>query len=147
MSRSTLGAAPSSSTHIGYTLTTSLLVATSVVNDFLPSAAGVLIPSPGYWLINYAVRLTAPNNNGQIGRIFTKIGSPSPGYTTLTLGLSDNSAIQYINSAASVSNAGSGVVNVTNTTTYIYIHVILSIAAGPITTNNTDSYMQFTRIG
>jgi uncharacterized membrane protein len=143
----TLGSAPTSSTHIGYTLTTSLTSATSITAGNLPTFDGIKIPSPGIWLISYTIRLTAPNNNGSVGRFFTNISSPSTGYTTISLAVSENSGIQSVNNNTSASNTGSAVLNVTNSTTYISIYVVLGVIAGPITTNNPDSYMQFTRIG
>jgi len=105
-----------------------------------------LIPSPGIWLINYTFRLTAPNNNGIIARFYSSIGSTGATPSVL-LGVCESSATQAVNSNTSASNCASGVVNVTNSNTYIFIYVVLGITAGPITSNNVDSYMQITRIG
>jgi hypothetical protein len=118
----------------------------SLTDNYLPNTTGVLIPSPGIWLINYVVRLTA--TNGSINRFLAWIASPSTGYTTLTLGFSEISASQPVNSSVgSTAVNGSGVLNVTNTTTYIHIHAIVSITSGPIGVESANSYLQFTKIG
>ena len=142
----TLGAAPTTSGHLGYTLTTSLVRVPGITSDYLPNTTGILIPSAGIWFINYSITISAPNNNGIINSIYTSIASPSIGYTTLSLGIVQTTTTQTCNNAGGISNSGSGVVNITNNSTYIYIYVNLSIGAGPINTFGTNSYMQFTRI-
>ena len=122
--------------------------ATSFTGGYLPNSTGVLIPTPGVWLINYVVRLNTPNSTGAITNFFTKITSPSAGYTSVSLGLSEISGNPQLNANTSIScsNTGTGILTVANSSTYIYIYVILGVYAGPYTISN-DSYLQFTRIG
>jgi hypothetical protein len=116
-----------------------------LTDNFLPNTTGVLIPSPGIWLISYVVRLTA--TNGTIDRFLCWISSPSTGYTTLTLGFSEIKTAQGVGSSGATALNGSGVVTITNTTTYIYVHAIVSVLSGPIGVESSNSYLQFTKIG
>ena len=144
----TLGAAPTTNSgQLGYTTSTSLFFGSSFTGGNLPDNTGVLIPAPGVWLINYAVKLSTGNATGAINNFYTRISSPSAGYTTLSLGLSEISGAPQLNANTTVgiTNNGSGILTVTNSTTYIYISVVLGIYAGPYTINNV-SYLQFTRI-
>ena len=144
----TLGAAPTTNSgQLGYTTSTSLFFGSSFTGGNLPDNTGVLIPAPGVWLINYAVKLSTGNATGAINNFYTRISSPSAGYTTLSLGLSEISGAPQLNANTTVgiTNNGSGILTVTNSTTYIYISVVLNVYAGPYTINNV-SYLQFTRI-
>ena len=112
----------------------------------LPDNTGVLIPAPGVWLISYNVKLATTNATGQVNTFYTRIASPSAGYTTIVLGLSEISSPSLTaNTSLGLTNNGSAVLTVTNSTTYIYISVVLGITAGPYTINSS-SYLQFTRI-
>lgn len=131
---------------LGYNTSTSLFFASSFTGGNLPDNTGVLIPAPGVWLISYNVKLATTNATGQVNTFFTKIASPSAGYTTIALGLSEISAPSLTaNTTTSLTNNGSAILTVTNNTTYIYINVALGIVAGPMTISNL-SYLQFTRI-
>ena len=143
----TLGAAPTSAqtSCLGCVINT-VLTSAGITDNYLPNTTGVLIPSPGIWLINYVVRLTATSST--ISRFLCWISSPSTGYTTLSLGFSEISTSQPVNSTLGATALnGSGVLNVTNTTTYIYVHAIVAITSGIIGVESANSYLQFTKIG
>ncbi len=125
-----------------------MFLGSSFLGGNLPDNTGVLIPAPGVWLIDYSVKLATGNATGAITNLYTRISSPSTGYTTLSLGLSEISGNQQLscNTNVGIANNGSGVLTVTNSTTYIYITVVLGIWAGPFTISNL-SYLKFTRIG
>jgi hypothetical protein len=123
-----------------------LFSSSSFLGGNLPDNTGVLIPAPGVWLISYVVKLSTTNATGQISHFFTRIDSPSAGYTSTALGISEVSAPSLTtNTTSSITANGSGVLTVTNSTTYIYINSTIGIIAGPMTISN-NSYLQFTRI-
>ena len=131
---------------LGYNTSTSLGSGSSFIGGNLPNNTGILIPSPGVWLINYVIKLATTNATGQISYFSSSIDSPSAGYTSTALGISEISAPSLTaNTTTSITNNGSGVLTVTNSTTYIYINTAIGIVAGPYTISN-NSYLQFTRI-
>ena len=119
----------------------------SFLGGNLPNNTGVLIPVPGVWVINYSVRLSTTNTTGAITNFYTKIASPSTGYTSTALGLSAINGNPQLtsNNSLSIANSGSGVLTVTNSTTYVYVTVELGIWSGPYTIDNV-SYLQILRI-
>lgn len=103
----------------------------------------VSIPLAGIWIISYTIRLAS--SGAVVTRFFTQLGINNVGTTNYAIVESGGS--QIVNDAAqSVSNNGTAVINVTNTTTTASILVVANIGSGAVTVS-TSSYITLTRIG
>jgi len=116
----------------------------SITTNFIPPTQ-YIIPSPGIWLVSYVMRIQSGNSTGALTRFYTRFvagastylatvesGAYSPGYPAST--------------TQAPSNSGTAVLVVTNSTTGIYVQIVLGVYAGPFVLG-PESYINLTRIG
>ena len=128
------------SSHLGYSF------ATTYGNTGISNVAAInaTIPAPGIWLICYTLRMYAGTQSvagsGTISRFFTSVGI-STGAVICTV---ENSATQTLTASQYVANSASASVVISNSTTTVNLSAAV---IGSTLFTNSDSYMQFTRIG
>jgi hypothetical protein len=105
----------------------------------------VTIPATGIWLISYVIRLNISSSGTATMTIYqTSIGIGANSY-----GISNNCATQSLGINAQVCNTGSFTLPL-NSGTGIALNIFTAytlISGGPVGSDNTNSYVQLTRIG
>jgi len=142
----TLGAAPTTSAHIGYTttiFTTGTVVGqgSTTVNMVSP----LTIPATGTWIINYVLRLNiSSSGTATMTKLQTWMSTGGNIY-----GLTCNAASQSLSVSVETAQNGSFVLSLANGTSFsLNIDATYTLlTGGPVGTANTVSYVQFTRIG
>lgn len=136
----TLGAAPTTSGHIGYT---TLISIPTTLASYVP-VTPISIPSAGIWLILYTVRL-ASIGGAVITRFFTAVNTTVSGSTN-AVSIIELSGSYTVNTTASLSNNGSAVVMIPNNTSTCQIQLVLAITSGTVTLDAFSNVI-LTRIG
>ena len=138
----TLGAAPSSSTMLGY-ITTATLAAGSSIG----STISITFPSPGVWFCSYALRFSpVAGGSTTVTRFFTSLLTTINGVSN-SYAIVENCATQSVTSTQYISHSASAVISVgTFTTATIVANNFYAGGGSSLSSVAGECYLQIVRI-